>query len=69
MEILKHVINKKIKAVSNRVSNFSQKITERRKKGTYAALEVVPIASRQQFPATPPSQLHEPIEPILTPED
>jgi hypothetical protein len=69
MEILKHIVKKKVKAVSDRVSNFGQQLTGRRKKGTFAALEDAPITSRQQFPSTPPSQLHEPIESILTPED
>ena len=58
-----------MKAVSDRVSNISQQLTGRRKKGTYAALEEAPITNRQQFPSTPPSQLHEPIKPILTNED
>ncbi len=48
---------------------MGQQLTGRRKKGTFAALEDAPITSRQQFPSTPPSQLHEPIESILTPED
>ena len=39
MEILKHIVKKKVKAVSDRVSNFGQQLTGRRKKGTFAALE------------------------------